>query len=112
VQNLRYYGTALPPYYGSLVQSLTWKNLTLSFLIAYKFGHYAQKPTIAYNNLFNTWGGGHADYSKRWQKPGDEQLTTVPSMTYPAVNNRDRFYAASEPNIIRGDLIRLQDVGL
>ncbi|MBD1423753.1 SusC/RagA family TonB-linked outer membrane protein [Sphingobacterium chuzhouense] len=112
VQNLRYHGTALPPYYGSLMQSLTWKNLTLSFLIAYKFGHYTQKNTIAYNSLFNTWGGGHADYSKRWQNPGDEQQTTVPSMTYPAVNNRDRFYAASEPNIIRGDLIRLQDVGL
>jgi len=111
IQYLNYHGTALPPYYGSVIQQLTWKGVTLSFLIAYKFGHFFQKETIRYNDLFQSWIG-HRDYADRWQQAGDEQRTTVPSMIYPAIANRDRFYAASEPNILSGDIIRLQDVGL
>ncbi|QRY59775.1 SusC/RagA family TonB-linked outer membrane protein [Sphingobacterium siyangense] len=111
VQNLRYYGTALPPYYGSFIQELNWKNFTCTMLFSYKFGHYFQKETISYNSLFNSWSG-HSDYQQRWQQPGDEAHTTVPSMVYPAVSARDRFYGAAEPNIQKGDLIRLQDIAL
>ncbi|WP_286862859.1 MULTISPECIES: SusC/RagA family TonB-linked outer membrane protein [Sphingobacterium] len=111
VQNLHYYGTALPPYYGSFIQEFSWKNFTLTMLFSYKLGHYFQKKTINYNSLFGSWNG-HSDYQQRWQKQGDEEHTTIPSMVYPAVNNRDRFYGSAEPNIQKGDLIRLQDIGL
>ncbi len=33
-------------------------------------------------------------------------------MTYPANSNRDDFYAYSEANIGKGDIIRLQDIRL
>lgn len=111
LQNLTYHGSGLPPYYGTFLQSFTWKNLSLSFLIAYKFGHFYQRSTISYGTLFNSWRT-HGDYIKRWQNPGDELFTTVPSMTYPAVTNRDLFYTSSDPNIVKGDLVRLQDVGM
>src|SRR5690606_12467416 len=42
----------------------------------------------------------------------DEERTTVPSMVYPANSSRDAFYARSEANIIKGDLVRLRDVRL
>src|SRR5690606_40592809 len=109
--NVRYYGTALPPYYGSFIQELCYRRFSLSFLLSFKWGHYFQKNTINYKTLFDGWIGHH-DYERRWQQPGDETSTTIPSMTYPAVSNRDRFYAASEPNIVRGDLLRLQDISL
>lgn len=111
IQYLNYHGTALPPNYGSFIQKVSWGDLSISFLIAFKFGHYFQKETIRYNSLFNSWIT-HSDYEKRWQKAGDENITTVPSMNYPANNNRDRFYAASSANILKGDLIRLQDVSI
>ncbi|WP_160069119.1 SusC/RagA family TonB-linked outer membrane protein [Sphingobacterium bovisgrunnientis] len=111
LHNAVYYGTGIPPYHGSLRQQIAWKNINLSFLINYKFGHYYQKQTINYTNLFNGWYT-HGDYALRWQNPGDELTTTVPSMLYPANNIRDQFYAFSEANIRKGDLIRLQDVSL
>ncbi|MEI2273569.1 SusC/RagA family TonB-linked outer membrane protein [Sphingobacterium sp. ML3W] len=111
MQNLVYHGTGVPPYYGSLNQEFRWKSWLLNVNIAYKFGHFFQKETINYMDLFNGWRT-HGDYSDRWQNPGDETRTTVPSMTYPANSNRDNFYAYSEANIGRGDLIRLQDIRL
>lgn len=111
IQNLVYHGSGIPPYYGSLNQTFSWKSWMLTVNIAYKFGHFFQKETIRYQDLFNSWRT-HGDYTQRWQNPGDELWTSVPSMTYPANSNRDNFYAYSEANIGRGDLIRLQDIRL
>ncbi|WP_164126196.1 SusC/RagA family TonB-linked outer membrane protein [Sphingobacterium luzhongxinii] len=111
LQNMVYHGTALPPYHGSLIQELSFGNWSLSLLFAFKFGHYFQKQTIRYKDLFDSWVG-HSDYNSRWQAPGDEAFTNVPSMIYPAVANRDNFYANSSANVFRGDIVRLQDVSL
>jgi hypothetical protein len=53
---------------------------------------------------------GHPDYERRWQGPGDEKSTYVPSMIFPADPLRDNFYGYSEPLIEKGDHIRLQDI--
>lgn len=111
LQNVIYVGTALPPYYGSFSGNLSWRGFELSLLIMYKFGHYFQKQTIRYSGLYDSWNG-HSDIAKRWRQPGDEQHTTVPSMVYPAGADRDNFYAYSESNIQRGDVVRLQDIRL
>lgn len=111
VQNLRYYGSSMAPYFGSWRNNLKWRSFELSALITYKFGSFRPKETIWYSSLFNGWNG-HNDYTLRWREPGDEVHTTVPGMVYPADTNRDRFYAQSEPNIYNADFIRLQDVRL
>jgi len=46
----------------------------------------------------------------RWQKPGDELKTIVPSAVYPANYARDNFYLNSEVLVEPGDHIRLQDI--
>lgn len=109
IQYLNYHGTALAPYYGAFRNEINWKSLSLSFNISYKFGHYFQKETIRYAALFNSWVS-HSDYKKRWEKAGDELITTVPSMKYPADTNRDTFYANSGANIEKSDIVKLQDV--
>ncbi|WP_257667043.1 SusC/RagA family TonB-linked outer membrane protein [Parapedobacter tibetensis] len=111
MQYLRYHGTALPPYYGSLQNSFRWKGVELFINITYKFGHYFQRQTINYAALFNSWAT-HRDFDRRWQAPGDERITTVPSLVYPANSARDNFYAYSDANIDKGDVIRLQDIRL
>lgn len=111
LQYLKYHGSGLSPYHGMLRNTLSYKNLELSFNIAFKFGHYFQKQSIGYSGLFNNWAS-HSDYYDRWQKPGDEENTTVPSIVYPADANRDSFYARSEANIEPADCIRFTDLRL
>ncbi len=105
-------GPALPPFFGNMLNTFSWKGLSLSTNITYRLGYYFRRNTIAYGSLFST-GNGHSDYLKRWQKPGDEQFTNVPSMIYPNPSvARDQFYTSSEITVEKGDHIRLDDIRL
>lgn len=109
VDQLVFHGSALPPLFGSMANTLSYKGFSLYLNLTYKFGYYFRRPSISYTQLYNR-GVGHADYVQRWQKPGDEQRTSIPSRVYPAVLARDNFYMNSAILIEKGDHIRLQDV--
>jgi outer membrane receptor protein involved in Fe transport len=109
VQNQVFHGSSIPLYAGFFTNTFTWKGISVSANILYKLDYYYRLPTISYSDLFNSWTTNR-DYAKRWQNPGDEQKTTVPSMKYPDDLDRDNFYAYSEVNVRRGDNIRLQDL--
>lgn len=109
ISTLNYHGTALPNSYGFLRNTLKWKGWQIYVSLVYKMGHYFKKPSISYSSL-TSGRGGHADYYKRWQRPGDEENTNVPSFVYPVDSDRNQFYLNSEANIRKGDLIRLQDI--
>ncbi|TAN01569.1 MAG: SusC/RagA family TonB-linked outer membrane protein [Chitinophagaceae bacterium] len=112
VSNMGYNGSSVPVMFGSLRNTFSWKQLSFSFIITYKWGYYFRRPSINYYNLFTGSNPGSRDFDKRWQKPGDEKLTDVPAMIYPADPNRDQFYLYSSTTIENGDNIRLQDVQL
>ncbi|RYY49956.1 MAG: SusC/RagA family TonB-linked outer membrane protein [Chitinophagaceae bacterium] len=107
IDSLQYHGRALPAVFGSLGNTIRYKNFYFTARLTYKFGYYFRKSAIGYASLFSSLQT-HSDYYSRWQKPGDENYTTVPSMTYPADTRRDNFYANTAANIIRGDHIRFQ----
>lgn len=109
--NIVYVGPSSPPVFGSLGNTFSWKNFSLSVNFSYKFGYYFQKSSISYSALVNS-GIGNKDYAKRWQKPGDEALTNVPAFVYPNNGRRDNFYLLSEATILKADHIRLQYVNL
>lgn len=111
LEDLVYHGSALPVFYGSLGNTFTYKGLSLTVRLTYKLGYYFRKPSVDYTNLFEQ-NNGHSDYALRWQRPGDELRTDVPSMVYPNNSSRDNFYAGSEVLVERGDHIRLQYVNL
>src|SRR5690606_3615114 len=108
-EELIYHGSAVPLYYGSLLNSFRYKNLSFSFNIMYNGGYFFRRPTISYQSLFNNWNG-HPDYRLRWQKPGDENKTDVPSMIYPNDSQRDSFFNYSEPTVEKGDHIRIRNM--
>jgi hypothetical protein len=112
LSDLTYKGPANPTYFGSLRNNVSYKQLELSFTITWKLGYYFRRNSINYYNLFNGPSPGHSDYVSRWQHPGDEEFTTVPSMQYNASSIRSTFYAYSDVLIERGDHIRLQDIQL
>ncbi len=107
-----YHGPGTPTYFGSLRNTITWKQFSCSFNITYKLGYYFRRTSIEYRNLFSRSSIGHSDFEKRWQKAGDEAFTDVPSMIYPANANRDQFYQYSEVLVEKGNHVRLQDIQL
>ncbi|OJW45685.1 MAG: hypothetical protein BGO56_00465 [Sphingobacteriales bacterium 48-107] len=112
VDDAFYHGSSIPTVFGTFRNGLTWKNFSLSVQLLYKGGYYFRRPTIRYGLLYDNWLG-HSDFSLRWQKPGDENSTSVPSLQYPLVSSqRDNFYAYSEATVEKGDHIRLQDINL
>lgn len=111
IENLEYFGSAIPTHTGSIVNTFSYKNISFSFMLSYRMGHYYREGSLQYNRLYTDWMG-HSDYAKRWQNPGDEAWTNVPSAIYPADSNRDTFYAGSGVHLKKGDNIRLQDLKL
>lgn len=111
VSDLVYHGSALPKYFGNLINNFGYRGLTLSVAISFKFGYFFRRNSIDYGTMFSFWNG-HADYGKRWQSPGDELLTNVPAMVYPNVSARDAFYKFSEVLVEKGDHIRIQYINL
>jgi TonB-dependent starch-binding outer membrane protein SusC len=109
--NIVFVGAANPTTFGALINTFTWKQFSISINIAYKFGYYFRRPTLSYSQLISL-GSGTNDFAKRWQKPGDEMTTTVPSFIYPNNSDRDIFYQLSEINILKADHIRLQYINL
>ena len=109
--DLVYGGPATPPFFGNLSNSFSYKGFTLTAALLYKFGFYFRKESVSYDLLFNGQQG-HADFANRWQNPGDEDRTYVPSMIYPNNAARDVFYSSSEVLVRRGDNIRWQFIRL
>lgn len=111
LSDLVYSGSALPTVYGLFSNTFSYQNLSVTISLNYKLGYYLRKPSLSYSGLFNA-RDGHVDYQNRWQKPGDEKRTNVPSLVYPANALRDEFYNNSSATIIKGDHIRLQYINL
>ncbi len=111
LDSMVYSGPLQPVTFGALLNNFTWNQFTFSFNISYKFGYYYRKPSVNYETLFSSWTG-NSDFSKRWQKPGDEQNTSVPSMVYPTDQSRDMLYAFSSALVNKADNIRLEDIAL
>lgn len=111
IEDLEYFGSAVPTSYGSFLNSFLWKQFTLDIGLTYKFGYWFRRSSINYSNLIVS-RNGHSDYAKRWQKPGDEAFTDVPVAQFTANAARDAFYNGSSALVEKGDHIRLQYIQL
>lgn len=114
MNNLLYHGSLTPTVFGSIRNSFGYNNWSFSFLVSYKMGHYFRRASLSYTTLYNVSGGTRylTDFSKRWQKPGDELTTQVPAMLYPEDATRDAMYRGGDLLVEKGDHIRLQDMQL
>jgi TonB-linked SusC/RagA family outer membrane protein len=76
--NYRYTGhTAIPSFFGSMNNNLSYKGLTLSVLFTFQVGGKIYDGSYAGLMHGGTYGTAmHVDALTRWQKPGD--LTDVP----------------------------------
>ena len=100
-------GQALPKFFGSLTNALTYKGFNLSAQLYYNFG----------NQVFDTWRGYYlgsgfgASFNKvkrqldAWKQPGD--ITDVPKYVY---NGNKNFNAGSTYNLNDGSFVRVRDI--
>ncbi|SKB62796.1 TonB-linked outer membrane protein, SusC/RagA family [Parapedobacter luteus] len=110
VDDLVFEGTSLPTYFSGLLNTFQYKSFALSANITGQFGFVFRRNSVLYGATpESAW---HGDYYSRWQKPGDEQHTSVPAMEYPINSNRNTFYRLSEANIEKGDHVRIKDVNI
>jgi len=115
LSNLIYRGPVSPTYFGSWRNNLFWRQWGLSCNIIYKLGYVFRRTSINYTELFGGNSPGHPDYDRRWQNPGDELHTNVPSLPIPNLSSngpRDDFFENSEVLVENGGLVRWQDVQL
>jgi TonB-linked SusC/RagA family outer membrane protein len=111
LSDLAYFGPTLPVITASMGNTISWKKLSLTLRVTGKFGNWFQRSSIDYTQLL-TLRSGHSDYALRWQQPGDELHTTVPSFVYPNNTQRNIFYNSAEPLATKAGLIRLQYITL
>lgn len=111
LRNMVYMGPSNPTWFGTLRNSFRYGNVDFSFTINWKAGYYFRRSSINYSNVLNGSASyGHPDYEKRWQQPGDENKTRVPSLVFPLNYERDFLYTYSTDLVERADHVRLQDV--
>jgi TonB-linked SusC/RagA family outer membrane protein len=111
VDSLKYNGPLFPVHSGAIANTFSYHRISLTFRLLYKLGYFYRKSSISYSNLFYS-NDGNSDFEKRWQKPGDEKYTYVPSMTYPSISNRDFFYNNAEILVKKADNIRIQYINI
>ncbi|MCX2478362.1 SusC/RagA family TonB-linked outer membrane protein [Pedobacter sp. MC2016-15] len=114
---LVYSGTLTPKYFGNIMNNFSWRSLELSLNVVYKLGYMYRRPSLKNANIYaaNSFGSSRyqqSDFENRWQSPGDELKTNVPSLIYPVNFGRDEVYEYSTALIEKGDHIRLQDIRL
>ena len=111
IENLEYHGPSRPAHFGAFRNDFSWKNFRLSVNISYRLGYYYMRRSIDYFSLLRG-EIGHGDFDRRWQRPGDEAFTQVPSLPGSADFYRHDFYINSGALVEKGDHIRLQDIRL
>lgn len=110
-EDLVHFGSAIPRITGNILNTFTIQRFSLSFNITFRLKYFIKRTSIDYMSLIRNWTG-HSDYGLRWQQPGDETKTDVPSEIYSFNPLREKFYAYSSVLIEKGDHIRLQDLRL
>ncbi|MCW2259601.1 MULTISPECIES: SusC/RagA family TonB-linked outer membrane protein [Sphingobacterium] len=111
VKDLEYQGSAIPLYTGSFRNSVRYKTVELSWNISYQLGHKFLRNSYNNHLLVNS-SIGHKDYALRWQKPGDELMTDVPAVTYPANSIASNVFLGSSALLESGSQIKLRDIQL
>lgn len=112
-ENLLIAGLEVPPYYGSLRNTVSWKTIELSFLVTFKLNHVFRRSSMMPGAEYQTISPSyHEDYFLRWKKQGDELQTNVPASTQTFDVFMADAYRQSSALITNGSHIRVQDVTL
>lgn len=108
--NARYHyaGSAIPDFYGSITNTVTYKNFEFSFMLTYQIGGKVYDSNYA--ALMNAGSYGNAlstDILNRWRTPGD--ITDVPRMD---VTTATEYNAQSDRWLIDASFLNVKSINL
>lgn len=109
LEELDFHGSAIPTQFGAWRNQLAWRSWEFSANIAYRLGYWFRRESVNYTSL-NRGNITHADYSNRWQNPGDELTTDIPADPLTVNETRTAFELVNSSRVRKGDHIRLQDI--
>ncbi|WP_161964289.1 SusC/RagA family TonB-linked outer membrane protein [Chitinophaga flava] len=119
--DLVYKGVSQPKFSGGLTNTFSYKGISLSANLIYNLGHvmrrvvtYTSSGRLANRAYFG--GNLRTDFLDRWQKPGDEAFTNVPSyVSSPAIDYNRRnmdYFNYADINVVSASYIKLRDISL
>jgi TonB-linked SusC/RagA family outer membrane protein len=121
VNDLVYMGSTVPISTGGFSNVFSYKGVSLSANMIYNLGAVMRRPVNGfYSGQMDSspsFGGGNidADFLNRWQKPGDEAHTNIPSYVASQSDNFRRntgYYTSGNINVVSASYIKLRDVTL
>ncbi|WP_158288387.1 SusC/RagA family TonB-linked outer membrane protein [Mucilaginibacter psychrotolerans] len=120
-EDLVYMGTRTPKYNGGLTNTFLYKGLALTANMIYNFGAVMRRDVNQFysGRLTGSAGGYYGninpEFLDRWQKPGDELLTNIPSyVADPSENFRrnTQYYTLADINVVNASYIKLREITL
>jgi hypothetical protein len=114
-QYLKFEGSVDPTITGGFSNTFSWKNLSANFLITYQAGNKI-RLTPAYRSSYSDLDADPGEFKNRWTLPGDEELTTIPSIADLKanfnLNNSGSYpynnYNYSSARVVDGSFVRLK----
>lgn len=116
--NLIYSGSADPTDFGSLGNTLRYKNFHFNIFFTYSWGNVVRlDPVFSYK--YSDLDAMPREFKNRWAVPGDEAHTNIPTIASARQVQNDRelkiaynAYNYSDVRIAKGDFIRLKEISL
>ncbi|MBC8988181.1 TonB-dependent receptor [Pedobacter sp. N36a] len=102
-------GLSVPPLFGSIRNTLSYKNMQVSATVSFKTGYVFRKRSMYSGEEYLEVPNYNMDYFKRWKQPGDELATNVPAASTFDIY-QGQVYGSSAAVIAKGDHVRMQDV--
>ncbi|WP_432712070.1 SusC/RagA family TonB-linked outer membrane protein [Pedobacter sp.] len=115
VYNLKYEGPIDPKYTGGFSNNFKYKNFSLSTLITFAAGNKVRLAP-AFKTSYSDLDAMPKAFLSRWEMPGDEQFTNVPSIldAYEATNFSNVYaynnYNYSSARVADGGFVRMKQI--
>jgi TonB-linked SusC/RagA family outer membrane protein len=114
---LKYEGPTTPKGYGGLTNTFSYKDLSLSFSVVYRYGNKIRLDDV-YASSYSDYQSLPGELINRWQFKGDESVTKIPAILDRAEAeklddaglNPYEMYNKSDARVADGDFVRLKDV--
>ena len=108
-------GSSQPLWSGGFSNTFKYKNVSLMANAIFNLGHVMRKPN--YWKFTGPWDENvSTDFLNRWQNPGDENSTNIPSYV-PIVNESISrrnvgYFSRGDINVVSASYIKLRDITL
>ncbi|MDE6448705.1 MAG: SusC/RagA family protein, partial [Muribaculaceae bacterium] len=118
LNNLVYSGSVDPTDIGSFGNIFRYKGITLNVYVTYSFGNVIRLDPV-FKSSYNDLSATPKEFKNRWGIPGDQYITTIPTIASKRQNRNDtnlsRAYNAynySTERIAKGDFIRMKEISV